>query len=397
MSVLASTGMSQHPSTDVAVQQAVLSAMKGLQGQQPDLALVFASVTYAQDQLLAELKHRLPATTKIIGASAGGEIIGSAYYKKSVGLLLLSLSNVKLATTVSTADTEHGQTAGQQFGKKIQQQLETDPAVACFFGDGLVGDGTALVEGLHHALPGLAKIAGAAAGDDLFFRKTYQYIDDSVQSSRVVGFGLSGAVKAGIALAHGWQNVGMAKKITRVSGSKIIEIDDKPAVQFYETYFGSDNVDKMRRESLARLAITYPLGVRAGDSDVWLVRYPLSVDEKGGLQCGAAVPANATVDLLIGGREHLIEAAKAAATEALHQLGKSKPKVALIFESVARARLLGLHVDDELEAIQSVIGEDVPMFGFGSYAEFGPALTDKGITNVSYQNESMAILLLGDA
>lgn len=397
MSLVAGTGMSQHPSADVAAQQAVSSAMKDLRGQQPDLALVFSSVEYGQDQLLAEIKRQLPPQTQIIGCSAAGEIVGPVFYKKSVALLLLAMKDIKIATTVSIADTEHGQTAGQQFGKKLQQLLETDPVIACFLTDGLVGDGSELVEGLHHALPGFSTAVGGAAGDDLFFRKTYQYFNQEIHSSRVVGFGLSGRVKAGIALAQGWQNLGITKKITKVQGSKIISIDGQPAINFYETYFGKDNVDKMRRESLARLAITYPLGIRSHESDVWLVRNPLSVDEHGGLQCGAAVPAGADVDLLLGGRDQLIASAKAAAMDALEQLGGAAPKVALLFDSVVRSRLLGMHVDDELEAVQSVIGEDVTIFGFGSYAEFGPVAAAKGVATISYQNESMAILLLGEA
>jgi hypothetical protein len=396
MGLLASTGVSQHPSADVAAQQAVAAAFKGLEGQQPDLALVFASVEYAQDQMLAEIKRQLPPTTQLLGCSAAGEITENGFHKKAVAIMLINTQGIKLATMLSTADTEHGQTAGQQFGKKLQQILETDPTVACFLTDGLTGDGAELVEGLHHALPGLTTVAGAAAGDDLFFRKTYQYYDGKVHSAKVTGFGLAGSIKAGVALAHGWQNVGMSKRITQVRGNKIIEIDGKPAVNFYETYFGKDNVDKMRRESLARLAITYPLGVRAGESDVWLVRYPLSVDEHGALQCGAAIPNGAAVDLMLGGRDQLIKAAKDAATEAMAQLGGTKPKAAIVFDSVARSRLLGLHIHDELEAVQAVIGEDVPTIGFASYAEFGPALAEKGVTNISYQNESMAILLLGD-
>lgn len=394
--MVAGTGMSQNPSASVAAQEAVTMAMQKLGGQPPSLALVFSSIQFNQELLITELARHLPPTTQLVGCSDAGEITELGPQKKSVAIMLLATPGITVATAASALITADAKDTSRMAGKIVTQQLIQllggDPTVLCLLSDGLIGDGSEMMHGVTDVMPQRHGLIGGAAGDDFYFRKTYQYFRNEVRSSHLLGIGLRGAVKVGVAQAHGWRNLGITKQITKAKGNVIYEIDGQPAVNFYEEYFGKDNVDKLRRESLARLAITYPLGIAVTDPQgvrTWLVRCPLSVDEQGALHCGAAIPNNTTVDLMIGGHEEVLQAAKTATQSAMSQLSGAAPKAVIVFSSIARSRLLGFHASDELQAIVDAVGKGVPIIGCNTYAEFGP--------DFSYQNESIAVMILGEA
>src|SRR5438094_344674 len=79
----------------------------------------------------------------------------------------------------------------------------------------------------------------------------------------------------------------------------------KPAVSIYEEYFGRE-ASELRAEPLARMAITYPLGMRIAGSDEYLIRDAISVGELGELVCAAEVPVGSQVRLMIGGKQQAI-------------------------------------------------------------------------------------------
>ena len=69
-----------------------------------------------------------------------------------------------------------------------------------------------------------------------------------------------------------------------------------------------------------------------------------------------------------------------------------KPKAAIIVNSVARRKMLGLRADEEIETIQRVIGRDVPMAGFYSYAQIGGKIGSE----TPFHNGSLLVWLLAE-
>ena len=108
----------------------------------------------------------------------------------------------------------------------------------------------------------------------------------------------------------------------------------------------------------------------------------------------AAIPEGATIRLMIGDRDKAIEAAKTAAGVARDQLEGGKPEAIIMFNCMARNKLLGVRCSEENNAVQKVIGDEVPMMGFYTYGEHGPLLGKKG-TPAYFHNETMTLLVLG--
>ena len=174
-------------------------------------------------------------------------------------------------------------------------------------------------------------------------------------------------------------------------------VDGKPAIALYEKYFG-DKAKELRQETLATLAVSYPLGIRVPGQEEYLIRDPLSVDENGSITCAAEIPEGSDVRIMMGTREAAIEMARHAAEEARVQLGAARPKAIIIFNCIARKKLLGADGGREIAAIQKVLGEDVPLIGFYTYGEQAPLEgTARNIEkcNTVFHNETVVIFVIG--
>ena len=289
--------------------------------------------------------------------------------------------------------------AGRLAAYKVKEQAGEGLKAFMMMPDVLVGNGADIVRGVLEALGAHFPVVGGASGDDFAFKKTYQYVNDKIYSGAVVGLGLTGNFKIGIGVKHGWIPVGEPMKVTKSSGAVIHEINNAPAVKIYEDYFGADEAKVLRTEALAKLAITYPLGMKVSGSDELLIRDPITVDEHGSITCAAEIPEGSEVRLMVGSREEAVKVAKLAAENAVSQLEGSVPRAVIIFNCIARNKLFGDKSGDEINAIQQAIGKEVPLIGFYTYGEQAPLGGEvKNIEqcNSAFHNETVVICVLAD-
>ena len=224
-------------------------------------------------------------------------------------------------------------------------------------------------------------------------------MNEKVYTGAVVGLGISGDFKIGIGVKHGWIPVGAPKKVTKSAGSVLYELDGQPAIKIYEDYFGEEEAKQLRTETLAKLAITYPLGMRFEGSDEMLIRDPITVDEHGSITCAAEIPEGSEIQLMVGSREEAVRVAELAAQNALEQLDGSAPKGIVIFNCIARNKLFGDKSGDEIDAIREAIGKQVPLIGFYTYGEQAPLggeVRNIEQCNSAFHNETVVICILAD-
>jgi len=199
-----------------------------------------------------------------------------------------------------------------------------------------------------------------------------------------------------VGVRHGWEPIGLPMKVTKAKGGKLIEINNRPALSIYEDYFGK-KVEELIKEPVARMAYTYPLGMSVEGSPELLIRDVVIADEKGVITCAAEIPEGSEIRLMLGDSEKAIQAAKEAAENALVQLKGAKPKAIFVFDCVARHKLLGARIGEEIAAIQNVLGKEVPLVGFYTYGEQAPLGGVLGPECFSvFHNETMALMVLGE-
>lgn len=395
MSLKAAVGVGYEEDSFLAGVTACQQALKELGEATPNAVIVFASSKYNQEDMLRGVRS-VSKDALLIGSSTAGEIITEGPTSQySVAVMLLSSDDIHFFASVGTDVSQGAHDAGKSTALNITKAIGSEELKSfIMIPDVLKGNGAEVVRGVIDVLGEFFPVVGGASGDDFQFKKTYQYINDQVLSDKVVGLGLTGNVHMGIGVKHGWIPVGAPMTATKSEGGVLHEVNGKPAIHIYEDYFGEQEAAVLKTETLAKLAITYPIGIESKDSDEFLIRDPLSVDANGSITCAAEIPEGAEIRLMIGSIEEAVKVARQAAEVALEQLGGQKPKAIVIFNCIARNKLFGERAGEEISAIQEVLGRDVPLIGFYTYGEQAPIrgqLRDIKKCNSTFHNETVVI------
>lgn len=397
MALTAGVGFGQGDDSYVAGVNAAQDALGSLGGTEADVALVFASVQYDQEKMLAGV-HSVTGQALIVGASTAGEITTEGPLPKhSIVVMLIRSDTMKFIGGVGESIAAGPRAAGKKAADQVQTKAGAELKAFMMFPDVLVGNGADIVRGVLDSLGEHFPVVGGAAGDDFKFVKTYQYLNDKVYSGAVVGLGLTGDFKIGIGVKHGWIPIGIPLKVTKSEGSVLHELDGKPAISIYEDYFGEEEAKQLKTDTLAKLAITYPLGMKVEGSDEMLIRDPITVDAKGSITCAAEIPIGAEIQLMVGSKEEAVKVAKVAAQNAVAQLDGAQPKAVIIFNCIARSKLFGETSGTEIMAIQEAVGADVPLIGFYTYGEQAPLggeVRNINKCNPAFHNETVVICVL---
>ncbi len=399
MGIKAGVGVGKGEDSYTVGVNACQDAIDELGAKDPDLLIVFASVKYDQQKMLDGVRSLSPSAV-LVGSSTSGEIVTQGPLKdNSVTVMAIKSSEIKYFADVGENIAASPRLAGKAVADKVKEKAGGKLDAFIMLPDVLVGNGADTVRGVLDSLGEHFPVVGGASGDDFAFKKTYQYLNDKIYSGSVVGLGLVGNFKMGIGVKHGWIPVGVPAIVTKSSGAVIHEIDGKPAIKIYEDYFGEEEAKVLHTEALARLAITYPLGMKVAGSDEFLIRDPITVDDKGAITCAAEIPEGSEIRLMIGSREEAIKVAKIAAESAVAQLDGSEPKAVIIFNCIARNKLFGDRSGEEITAIQEAIGHTVPLIGFYTYGEQAPLggeVRNIEKCNSAFHNETVVICVLAD-
>lgn len=399
MAIYAGVGLSKEKDAYQAGYGACKTAIEKSGNKKPDLTIVFASVSFEQSEMLKGVREA-SNNAPLVGCTDAGEIVNEGPNQHSVGVMAIAADQIDFYTGLGKDIKKGAREAGQAVAKEVREKAKEPLKAFIMFPDVLTGNGADIVRGVLDVLGEHFPVVGGAAGDDFLFEKTYEYRDDEVVSGAVGGVGLTGKFSMGVGVRHGWVPIGVPMKVTRSEGSVVHELDGRPALSIYEDYFGEKAGD-LRKEPLARMAITYPLGIKLPDLDEYLIRDPITVDENGAITCAAEIPQGSEIRLMIGSREKAVEAAEEAARKLMSDFEKarSRPKFVLMFNCIAREKLFAQRANDEIQAVMKIIGEDVPLLGFYTYGEQAPIggeLHDTEKISSRFYNETVVMFAVGE-
>ena len=360
--------------------------------------LVFASALYDQEALIRGVRDA-SGNTPLVGCSASGILTREGLLEQSVAVVALQGDSISFVSGMALMKNG-ARAAGALAGQEIRELATANLRGLLIFSNMLQSGAAEALAGLQEVLGAEIPTAGAAAGDELAFERTFQYRDALVADDALVGLALTGECVLTTATQGGWIPVGVPERVTRAEGTRIFELDGKRAVSIYEDYFGED-LSKLRAEPLARSALSYPLGVRTDNRAEYLIRNPLTAEEDGSLVCSAAIPEGAEVRLMIGSKDKALAATRIATESLTENLKRShiSAKLILAFESVARRKLLGTLVKDEVGTILDIVGRDTPFLGIASFGEYAPPihLIDSSATaeHALFHNGTITIVGIG--
>lgn len=393
--ITANVGLGTGADSYKAGAEACAQALSGLPpGSKANTLIVFGSTQFDQDELIRGVGETAPECV-IIGCSTAGEISSEGFStEKSVVIMALSSDQVRFWGGIGHHILWNPEKAGEDCANALQYDSHGYVTSCLTFLDVLSGNGDATLAGVFRKLGSSFPVYGGAAADDLLFFQTYQYLQNKAYRGSIVGLGLSGDYHAVGVMMHGFLPIGIARKVTRAEGTTLFELDGKPAATIYEEYFGEEHLSELHGGLLTSLAISYPLGIFMPDSNDVILRTPVLVDKNGAMTFTAdvALAPDAEVRLMISDVESGLETARIAATEVLKKLNGKPPKAVIIVNSSSRKKMLGHSADEEIAIIQQIIGRDVPIAGFYSYAQIGGQIGD----TTPFHNGSLLIWALAE-
>ena len=234
--------------------------------------------------------------------------------------------------------------------------------------DGLNVNGSELTRGLREALPTGTSLTGGLAGDGADFKETEVLYNGETAARRVGVVGLYGdQLQIGYGSLGGWDPFGPDRLITRSRGNVLFELDGQSALALYKKYLGE------HASGLPATGLLFPLSLKLPDTEERVVRTILAVDEQQeSMTFAGDVPEGLYANFMKANFDRLIDGAHAAAVTSCSSLRSSRPDLAILISCVGRKLVLKQRIEDEVEAVREVVGDQATLAGFYSYGEISP-------------------------
>ncbi|MBF0547768.1 MAG: FIST C-terminal domain-containing protein [Candidatus Riflebacteria bacterium] len=378
-------GISVVGDTKTAAERAVKRALAG--NLSPEIAILFSSAKYNQDELLKTVSEAIPGV-KIFGGSTAGEISNAGFMGESIMIILLSSNEIQFFPYFSLLG-ENPFEAGKDVGQQILQanpglENEPGPISGLIMTDEKHFQGINYLKGIRKSLGFNLPISGGGSlndrkpiGTDSFF-SGYQYVNGNASQKALELLLIKGrsseAAKFSYAFESSWSPVARPVKCTKAEGSKVFEVDNMRFDDYYKKIFGKDIFDgntNLIKYSFITIKET-PEGPK------YLVRTPEKINHEDG-SCNffpAVEMQGATIQLVLISRCELIKGVAAAARKALDALQGFKPSMVFLFSCHFRKICLQSLVELEIEEVKKVFGDSVPIVGFYAGGEYGPLFSD---------------------
>ncbi len=364
-----------------------MSDFASLSALNPQLVIAFGSVSALKGSADA-IGQAFPGAHRV-GCSTAGEISADGVTDDSLVLTAVAFekTQVKQFSTVL-----QGMDDSMDAGRRLAAGLPAEGLKAVLiFGQGVQINGSAMLLGMTEVVGKNIPITGGLAGDGGAFAQTWTLDDQGVSNDRLVCVGLYGDE---LTFAHGsfggWSPFGPARKVTRCVHNVLYELDGEPALEVYKRYLGE------HVKGLPASGLLFPFAMLGSDhNELGLIRTILGVDEAAGsLTLAGDLEADGYLKLMHANTDALVDGAEAAAQAAKKMLSNSNEGLALLVSCVGRKLVMGGRVDEEVEAVADVFGQNATLTGFYSYGEISPFVSG---SDCKLHNQTMTITYLSEA
>lgn len=349
-----------------------------------NLVLVFGSTGNIKNaDNLNELKSKF-TNAIFIGSSTSGEISDVNVFDDTIIATAILFERTKIEyKSIEIAEASNSYDAGSKLIEMLDKQ---DLSHVFVLSDGLNVNGSELVKGLRSYLPEGVGVTGGLAGDGPNFKETFIVTDNAKSKSKtIVALGFYGSnIKIGYGSLGGWDSFGIERLVTRSNSNVLFELDGKPALELYKSFLGEEYV-----KDLPASGLLFPLNLRIQQDDTPVVRTILAVnEEEQSLTFAGDIPEGSYVRLMKANFDRLIDGAVGAATNTLINEKTTNPDLAILISCVGRKLVLKQLVEEEVEGVREVLGNNTTLCGFYSYGEISPFSKD---AKCELHNQTMTI------
>ncbi len=339
--------------------------LPGQLGTEAQLVLLFGSpACLKQTAWQDEIKRAYPKAHRL-GCSTAGEIYGTEVTDETLVATAIAFEQTRLhGVSLKLSDVSDSYRAGEQLASSLPHESLVHVLV---ISDGQNVNGSQLVAGLTQNLPAGVTLTGGLAGDGDRFQETLVLWDAPPTPNTIAVLGLYGdRIKVGFGSLGGWDAFGPERVVTRSTDNILYELDGQPALALYKKYLGEYARD------LPASGLLFPLSLKTGLGDS-VVRTILGINEaEDSLTFAGDLPQGGYVRLMKANFDRLIDGAVGAAQTSFEAIGNTSPELALLISCVGRKLVLKQRIEEEVEGVQDILGQETVLAGFYSYGEISP-------------------------
>ena len=356
-------------------------------GASAQLVLLFGNARLVTAQeCVAKTRQAFP-NAHLFGCSTNGEIQGARVRDGTLALTAIRFDHSRVATARAPIESpDRSSAAGEQLVHQLDPRGLRHVLV---FSEGMYVNGSQLVSGINAALPPGVSASGGLAADGPYPQATLVWCDGEPQQSTAIAVGFYGSrLHFGLSVTAGWRPFGPDRLITKSCKNVLYEFDGRPALPLYKQYLGE------HAAGLPAAGLMFPLELRLGPHQTRVMRGLIGVNEdEQSIIFAGDMPEGSYARFMMGHIEDLVGAALKAAKASLDNLNGQSPSLSLLVSCSARRVVLKQRVEEEVEAVRDVLGEQTALTGFYSYGEIGPS---EAGGDPALHNETMSITSLAE-
>lgn len=353
----------------------------------PDIVFYFTTNDIANRLDIWRIMQQQYPNAILCGCSSSAPICNADLYENAVTGMALHFEKTRLRTWQSSCPQQSDSHAA---GKAMVDALLADDLAHIFvIADGLSIHGSQFLSGANCSLPEGVCISGGLASDNFEFKETLSGIDKAPAPHQICAIAFYGdAIRVGCSAESGWEKFGPKRTITRSHGNVIYELDNKPAYSLYKDYLGPEYAGQLPGSGLR-----FPLGIQENEESDLIIRSIDGILEQDkALHFNGDIPTGYISWFMSGQLETFAAGASKAATQARASV-PDVPQAALLVSCLGRQLIMGASVIYELDAINEVLTDAVPVAGFHSAGEFSQ---EKQSCRSIFQTQTMTVTLLAE-
>lgn len=351
------------------------------------LVLVFGDRLMLETPSIYDEVRALFPEGQIVFGSACAEISSNTVNEDSITVTAIEFE--KSTFKIKTSNVLNSDLDSFKTGSDLIKQFSTEGLKYVFVvSEGSFINGSELTKGMSTINNHNLLITGGLCGDDTRFEKTLASYNENPKEGEIVAIGFYGeTLEITFSIHGGWTPFGPERIVTKSQGNTLYELDGKPALDLYKNYLGD------KAKDLPGAALLYPLNVTSEGEKQSIVRSILNInEEEHSVILAGDIPENSKVQLMMTNVDNIANASERAATQALEHR-TNKPEIALLVSCIGRKLVLDQRVEEEIEEVIEVLGEDTAICGFYSYGEIAPF---HGEMACQLHNQTMTITLISE-
>ncbi|WP_433300982.1 FIST signal transduction protein [Actinoplanes sp. CA-030573] len=373
------------------------AASRALTGPDPRLLVVFCSIRLDPHAVLAGIKE-VAAGIPLIGCSSGAELGLEGPGTGQVAVAAFGGSGFTVRTSAATGTRTAPREGGIEVARSAFAGMDGANQLMLLLTDGLAEDQDDIIGGVYEMLGAGVALVGGGAGTALLAdgatADTFHLYDGEVLTDAVVGAAITSDGPFGVAMRHGFREVGEPMVVTRSRKGRIYTLDDRPALRAYLDRLGAPEEAYHDRKAFVAFSRLRPLCVLGrATEEVRFITEHADFDD-GSLVCVGDVPEGGVVWPLESDADSTIAVVDRAWPAAVEALGGRPPLGFLAFDCGIRQDLLsqtptGDRVAEEVDRMIRQVGE-LPFTGFYTWGEIART---RGVNGLHHQ--SLVVLAIG--